>query len=275
MRTVDILAHNRQAWDKKVRDENQWTRPVESATVQRAKSGDFELLLTPTKPVPIDWFPVAKRLPTLCLASGGGQQGPLLASAGYAVTVFDNSPQQLAQDRLVAQRDGLEIATVEGDMADLSAFDDRSFGLIVHPCANCFVPNILPVWRECFRILREGGVLMAGFCNPVRYIFEDSRYENGVLQVRYPIPHSDFDAIADPPLQERIVKNLDALEFGHTLTDQIGGQLQVGFVITGFFEDQYGGPETDPISEYIDTFIATRAVKPQDRRNRCSDGRPY
>jgi hypothetical protein len=51
--------------------------------------------------------------------SGGGQQGPLLAAAGAVVTVFDNSPQQLGQDRFVAERDGLAIETVEKEMADL------------------------------------------------------------------------------------------------------------------------------------------------------------
>jgi hypothetical protein len=33
-------------------------------------------------------------------------------------------PGQLDRDRLVADRDGLELSTVEGDMADLSAFPD-------------------------------------------------------------------------------------------------------------------------------------------------------
>jgi 2-polyprenyl-3-methyl-5-hydroxy-6-metoxy-1,4-benzoquinol methylase len=69
----------------------------------------------------------------LCLASGGGQQGPILAAAGARVTVFDNSPQQLAQDRFVARREGLTLETVEGDMRDLSVFADVSFDLIVHP----------------------------------------------------------------------------------------------------------------------------------------------
>ena len=91
-------------------------------------------------------------------------------------------------------------------MADLSAFDDCSFGLVVHPCANCFVPKVLPVWRECFRVIRKGGVLITGFCNPVRYIFEDSRFDNGVLHVRYSIPHSDIDELADPVLNQRTEK---------------------------------------------------------------------
>ena len=259
---MDIRAHNQKAWDKKVQDGNVWTRPVDPEVVRRARGRNFNLLLTPTKPVPMSWFPCLERLPTLCLASGGGQQGPLLAAAGCKVTVLDNSPKQLEQDQLVAQRDDLEIVTVEGDMADLSAFGDCSFGLIIHPCANCFVPNILPVWRECFRVLRKGGILTAGFCNPVRYIFEDSRFENGVLEVRYSIPHSDMDELADPQLQQRILKEMDAFEFGHTLAEQIGGQLQSGFLITDFYEDKYDGPESDPISNYMDTFIATRAVKP-------------
>src|SRR5205085_1973198 len=101
-----------------------------------------------------DWFPPVAGLEVLCLASGGGQQGPILAAAGARVTVFDNSPNQLAQDRLVADREGLALETVRGDMADLAAFPDARFDLIVHPCSNMFVPDVRPVWREAFRVLR-------------------------------------------------------------------------------------------------------------------------
>ena len=40
--------------------------------------------------MPADWFGDLAGAPVLCLASGGGQQGPLLAAAGARVTVFDN-----------------------------------------------------------------------------------------------------------------------------------------------------------------------------------------
>ena len=92
----------------------------------------------------------------MCLASGGGQQGPILAAAGADVTVFDNSPRQLEQDRYVADRDGLHLQTVEGDMRDLSCFPDESFDLIVHPVSNVFVPDVKPVWREAYRVLKPG-----------------------------------------------------------------------------------------------------------------------
>jgi hypothetical protein len=121
---MDVRAHNRAAWDKHVENHNRWTVPVDAHAVEQARRGDFELFLTPTKPVPLDWFENLAGAVTLCLASGGGQQGPLLAAAGAIVTVFDNSPRQLAQDRLVAERDALDIKTVEGDMADLSQMQE-------------------------------------------------------------------------------------------------------------------------------------------------------
>ena len=62
-----------------------------------------------------------------------------LAAAGARVTVFDNSPQQLAQDRHVATREGLELITIQGDMRDLSAFDDEAFDLVWHAHALAFV----------------------------------------------------------------------------------------------------------------------------------------
>jgi hypothetical protein len=52
------------------------------------------------------------------------------------------------------------------------------------------------------------------------------------------------------------------LEFGHSLADQIGGQLDAGFMLTGFYEDRYTDVDGDRISRYMDTFIATRACRP-------------
>jgi SAM-dependent methyltransferase len=259
---ANVRAHNRAAWDKNVELRNPWTLPVSKEVTDCARRGEFALLLTPTKPVPKSWFPQLPGTPTLCLASGGGQQGPLLSAAGAIVTVFDNSPRQLEQDRHVAARDSLSLSTVEGDMADLRAFAEASFGLIVHPCSNCFVPDILPVWRECFRVLRPGGVLLAGFTNPVRYLFDDERMENGSLEVRHSIPYSDLGSLSDAERQRLILDRQLPLQFSHTLEDQIGGQLAAGFVLAGFFEDRFEQTHRDPISRFLDTFIATRALKP-------------
>jgi SAM-dependent methyltransferase len=257
---MDIREYNRAAWDQNVERQNKWTVPICTETVQRARQGEFELLLTPTKPVPMNWFPKLAGTQTLCLASGGGQQGPLLSAAGAVVTVFDNSPKQLEQDRLVANRDGLAIETVEGDMADLSMFADQSFDLIVHPVSNVFVPDVRPVWREAFRVLRHGGVLLAGFDNPVCHIFDVGLAEQGKLKVKYSLPYSDLTSLRDDERQ-KLMENGDPLEFGHLLEDQIGGQTDAGFAIVGFYEDRYPASENDALSKYMPNMIATRAVK--------------
>jgi SAM-dependent methyltransferase len=255
--SMDIRDYNRAAWDYQVEHGNQWTVPVTAEAIAAARRGEWSVVLTENVPVPPMWFPPLADSDVLCLASGGGQQGPILAAAGASVTVFDNSPRQLAQDRLVAERDGLRLRTVEGDMRDLGAFADASFDLIFHPVSNLFVPEVRPVWREACRVLRRGGVLMAGFMNPACYIFDLPLAEQGVLQVKHALPYSDSESLT-PDERQRFIAEHVPLEFSHTLTDQIGGQLNAGFVLTAMYEDR---SRDLVLARYMPTYIATRAVK--------------
>jgi SAM-dependent methyltransferase len=255
---MDIRAYNRAAWNKQVEQHNPWTVPVSADIVAAARQGHWSIVLTETKPVPRAWFPNLPGSDVLCLASGGGQQGPILAAAGARVTVLDNSPQQLAQDRMVAEREGLLLTTVEGDMADLSMFADGSFDLVVHPVSNVFVPDVRPVWAEAFRVLRTGGSLLAGFMNPVEYVFDRALADQGVFQVRYSLPYSDISSMSEAERLQAF--GADApIEFSHTLEEQIGGQFDVGFHMTGLYEDYR---RDHPITQYMPSYIATRAIKP-------------
>ena len=265
---MDVRAYNRAAWNREVARGNQWTIPVSDAEIAAARRGEWGILLTPTKPIPRAWFPNLEGADVLCLASGGGQQGPILAAAGATVTVLDNSPRQLAQDRRVAERHGLPVTTVEGDMADLSsgclpsAFPDECFDLIVHPVSNVFVPDVRPVWREAFRVLRRGGALLAGFTNPAVYLFDyDLAERTGVMQIKYALPYSDLTSLT-PEERQQYIETGEPLEFSHTLEDQIGGQLDAGFLLTGMFEDTYTDEQGDPLTKYMPIFIATRAIRP-------------
>jgi SAM-dependent methyltransferase len=198
----------------------------------------------------------------LALASGGGQQGPVLAAAGARVTVFDLSPAQLEQDRRVAGREDLDLVTAAGDMADLSRFADASFDVVFHPVANCFVPDLAPVWRESFRVLRPGGVLLAGFMNPVYYVFDYEQAEQErVLDAVHPLPYADATDLPPAALARQRAEGWP-LEWSHTLADQIGGQCAAGFAVTGFYEDVFGPEEDDLVSRFTATILATRAVKP-------------
>ena len=255
----DIVAYNRAAWDSLVRKNDRWTIPVSSEEIRRARNDDWRIFLVPEKPIPREWFPDfrASSSKVLCLAGSGGQQAPILAAAGAIVTVLDNSPAQLSQDQLVADREGLAIDLAQGDMANLSVFENDSFDLIVHPCSNCFVPNVLPVWKEAARVMKPGANLLSGIVNPIVYLFDNQLMEKGQFKVCHKIPYSDLTSLSSEQRQARLDDD-EPFCFGHTLTDQVGGQIDAGLAITGLFEACWS---EWPISEYIPTSIVTKATK--------------
>jgi SAM-dependent methyltransferase len=258
---MDIRETNRKAWDYQAEHGNPWTIPVDADTIAEARRGRWRLFLTPIRPVPRDWLPTVAGLDVLCLASGGGQQGPVLAAAGARVTVLDNSPRQLDRDREVAAREGLRLAAVEGDMADLGMFADGSFDRIIHPVSNVFAPDARPVWREAHRVLRTGGALIAAFDNPVAHMIDEEGWErSGRLEVKYALPVSDAERLTEVE-KERHREEGIPLEFSHTLEEQIGGQCEVGFAITGMYEDADRPEHRRPLTGLTPVYIVTRAVK--------------
>ncbi|MBY6036633.1 class I SAM-dependent methyltransferase [Fictibacillus nanhaiensis] len=256
---MDVIKQNNKAWDQKVEDGALYTKCVSEDVIEKSKTGDWNITVTTEKLVPRNWFPSSlKGLKILCLASGGGQQGPVLAAAGAEVTVVDLSVRQLEQDEFVAKRDGLHLTCIKGDMSDLHFLEDEQFDLIVHPVSNLFVDDIKPVWKEAARVLKNNGVLLAGFTNPLLFIFDDEEEMKGNLEVKHSIPSSSISHLSNAEVAE-FHKSDQTIEFAHTLEDQIQGQIDAGFVITGFYEDDFGGNRM--LDKYIKTFIATRATK--------------
>lgn len=261
---MDIRKYNEKAWDQQVAQKSPWTLPADRESIAKARMGQWSLILTPVKPVPHSWFPGYPDLTgckILGLASGGGQQGPILAAAGATVTVFDNSPAQLAQDRSVADRDNLQLTTVLGDMANLSCFADASFDLIFHPVSNCFIPDPEPVWREAFRVLKPGGSLLSGFMNPDYYVFDYQKAEQeNLLDARHPLPYNDLSDLTKTELATQL-EDGDPLEFSHCMDTLVGGQMAAGFHLLGFYEDRFAPGVGDTVSKFMPVCFATRAKK--------------
>ncbi|MHA6253105.1 class I SAM-dependent methyltransferase [Oceanobacillus sp. CAU 1775] len=256
---MDTIQQNSNAWDKKVEEGSRYTQPVSSEEIQKSIAGEWKITVTTEKSVPREWFPTSiKGLKILCLASGGGQQAPVLAAAGANVTVVDISKKQLEQDEMVAKREGLTLKTIQGDMTDLSQLEDESFDMVVQPVSNLFVKEVQPVWDEISRVLKTKGILIVGFTNPLLWIFDDEQERKGILDVKHAIPSSTLDYLPKNEVEDYINSN-ETIEYAHTLEDQIQGQMNAGLVLTGFYEDDFGG--TRIIDNYIKTFIATRAIK--------------
>lgn len=243
---------NAKTIDRWIEEGWEWGKPVSREACENARNGIWDVLLTPTKNVPHAWFGELRGKKVLGLASGGGQQIPVFAALGAECTVLDYSEKQLESERMVAQREGYSVRVVRADMTKPLPFSDGEFDLIFHPVSNCYVEEVKPIFRECFRVLKPGGVLLGGFDNGVNYIVNS---DEKMIVNRLP-----FNPLKDPEQMKFLMDDDDGVQFSHTLEEQIGGQLEAGFVLTDVYEDTNGAGRLHELN--IPTFWATRAVKP-------------
>lgn len=252
---TEINAREIDSW---VEDGWEWGVPISHEDYVNAKSGKWSVLLTPSKPVPLEWFaPFLQSgrlddVKLLGLASGGGQQMPVFAALGADCTVLDYSQKQLGSERMVSEREGYSINIVRADMTKRLPYENESFDVIFHPVSNCYVEDVYHVWNECFRVLKKGGVLLAGMNYGLDYLVEEDNPRLIVNKLPY-------NPLKDAELHKRNVRNGDDdYQFSHTIEEQIGGQLKAGLVLTDLYEDT----DNEGIGEFIPNYIATRAVKP-------------
>ena len=229
----------------------EWGIPIDHETYVRALEGHWDVLLTPTRPVPHRWLGDLAGKRVLGLASGGGQQMPIFAALGAQCTVLDYCPAQLDSERLVARREGYNINIVRADMTRPLPFADGAFDLIFHPVSNCYVADVLPIWRECYRVLAPGGVLVAGVDHYVNYIVDDD--ETRIVNA---LP---FNPLCNPDQMHQLAQADCGVQFSHSLEEQIGGPLQAGFILTDLYEDYNAQGHLSDLR--IPTFLALRWQK--------------
>jgi SAM-dependent methyltransferase len=256
LQDAGYTAQNASTWDRWVEEGIEWGKPIDHETYLKAQRGEWQVLLTPGTPVPREWFIPLNGARVLGLASGGGQQMPIFSACKARCTVLDNSLRQLESERMVAQREGYEIETVKGDMTKPLPFEDNAFDLIFHPVSNCYIEDVLPLWRECYRVLRPGGVLLAGVDNGLHYLFQHP--EEGPLTLENPLP---FNPLQNPVYMAQLMEDDAGVQFSHSLTEQIGGQLASGLRLTHLMEDCCA-KGTCELCKYVPGFIMTRALKP-------------
>lgn len=242
---------NSKTIDQWCEDGWEWGKPISHETYLKALHGEWNVLLTPTRFVPHEWFGNLKGKKVLGLASGGGQQMPIFQALGASCTVLDYSKKQCESERLVAQREGYTIDILCKDMTEKFPFEDETFDLIFHPVSNCYVEDVRSIFKECYRVLKKGGSFLGGYDIGINYIFDDDE-----KTIAYALP---FNPLKDKKIYEDSLKNDWGLQFSHTLEEQIGGQLQAGFQLCDLYEDTNG--EGNLHDHHIPTFIATRCMK--------------
>lgn len=243
---------NAETIDRWVEEGWEWGIPLTHEEYLAAKGGKWNVLLTPTKPVPHEWFGSLKGKKLLGLASGGGQQIPVFSALGAKCTVLDYSPSQLESECAVASREGYEVEIIRADMTKPLPFKDGEFDIIFHPVSNCYVEKVEPIFKECYRVLKKGGIFLAGLDNGLNYVFEDDDEST----VKNSLP---FNPLKNPEYMRQLEVADCGVQFSHTLEEQIGGQLKAGFTLTDIYEDYNG--EGLLREKHIPTFVATRAIK--------------
>ena len=227
-----------------------WMEPISHEDYLRAAAGEEIMTLTPLRRVPFSWYGDCRGKKVLGLAAGGGQQMAILSALGADCTVFDLSDVQLDADRAVSEREGYPLVCVKGDMTEPLPFADGCFDMVVNPVSNHYIRDVFPVFREIYRVLKPGGVFLAGLDTGVYWAFWGGEG---------PVNRLPFDPLTDADLRQRLMDEDMSLVFSHTLEEQIGGQLKAGFLLRDLLEDtNEAGPFYDC---NVPTFILTRAEK--------------
>ena len=238
----DVYSQVERNIDHLVENDVNWSACAREDQLQRAREGKLEMNFGADGIIPPEWLGDLRGKRVLCLAGAGGLQAPLLACAGADVTVLDLSERMLVKDRAVAAREGLDILIEHGNMCDLSRFADASFDLVLNPPSLCYVPDVNPVFREAYRVLKPGGTFLMISMNPIAYVCDWDEAQQCYKSVnRMPYNSAEHDGQGD------------WVEYGHTMESYLGGQIAAGFVITGYLENQ-----TEDITEL---YFITRSEK--------------
>jgi ubiquinone/menaquinone biosynthesis C-methylase UbiE len=253
METINYVDINAKTIDRWIEKGWEWGVPIIHEDYIKAKNGEWNVLLTPIKNVPKKWFPDLKGKKLLGLACGGGQQMPIFAALGADCTVLDYSEKQLASEKIVADREKYKIEIIKADMTKNLPFENEAFDIIFHPVSNCYIENVYHVWNECYRILKAGGILLAGMDNGLNFLFGDDT-ESLIITNKLP-----YNPLKNNEQLEKLEENDNGIQFSHTLEEQIGGQLKAGFILKDIYEDYNN---CGLLKEYAPSYIATMAIKP-------------
>lgn len=177
----------------------------------------------------------------LCLAAGGGRQGPIYAAAGGIVTVVDISAEMLKLDEVVALEKNFTIRTVKASMDRLTPIDDASFDIVIHPVSTCYVSDIHAVYSEVARVIRADGIYVSQHKTPTS--LQASLKSSGGYRI-------EKEYYADEPLQpvkeESLVREPGTYEYVHRWEEIVGGLCRAGFVIEDFTEPVHAKPNDTP-----------------------------
>jgi SAM-dependent methyltransferase len=249
----DIARRKLELVRQDVCDGRDYTRPwldLDVEAYRAYREGEADVLPKPYCDKPDDRIMMAhvrgKRV--LCLAGGGGQHAAVFALLGAHVTVLDLTPEQLEADRRAARHYGLQVATIQGDMRDLSALPGDHFDRVYQPISTLFVPDLREVYVGVARVLKPGGLYLSDYAVPLLHMAEVKGWDGRgyTLYVTEPYVRGAILETEDERLNFHAGESYS--EFHHLLSDIVNGLASERFVIRGLWENPRPGSGT-PLAE--------------------------
>jgi len=237
----EVVEYNRERWEELARANIEFSRPALNLNRRSAR------LMVDAEAVMGD----VSGKDVLCLAGGGGQQSAAFGLLGAHVTVLELCRTQLERDHEAARHYGFHVATMEGDMRDLSCFGDNSFDIVWQAHSLNFVPDPIPVFDEVARVVRPAGLYRVECMNPFTQGLVEGDWDGHGYSLRLPyvdgaeIEYRDpYWAFDDAEGKQRRVKG--PREFRHTLGTLVNGLVARGFVMLGAYEAAEGNSKAKP-----------------------------
>ncbi len=260
MKPSDDHWHNRAAWDRLAKKQDRLAKP--------ARDVDFaDPLKSVDGPGWLGGNINGKRV--LCLAAGGGRQGPIYAAAGAIVTVVDISPAMLELDRVVAAERNIQLRTVEASMDNLSSLSDDSFDIVIHPVSTCYVPDVVPVYLEVARVLCAGGIYISQHKQPTS-LQTTLDAQAGGFQIVHPYYKKDPLPPSEKP---NLIREEGTLEYVHRWEELLGAMCRAGLAIEDMTEPMHAKPDAEANSfahrcQFVAPYIRVKARRMGERKTR-------
>jgi SAM-dependent methyltransferase len=237
----DIARYNQERWEELARARIVFSRPtldLDAASARRLVD-------------PHDIIGDVAGRDVLCLAGGGGQQSAAFGVLGARVTVLDISETQLERDREAAAHYGYDVRTVQGDMRDLSPFEDGAFDVVWHAHSINFVPDPRPVFAEVRRVLRAGAVYHFDCLNPFVAGLDERDWTGDAYPLRRPYVDGEQLQFADMRWtiwyedgSTRLVEG--PKEFRHALGTLVNGLVARDLAVVRLDEILEGKADAEP-----------------------------
>jgi ubiquinone/menaquinone biosynthesis C-methylase UbiE len=222
----DISQYNQQRWAQLARANALFTRPwqdLDEASARERLDPEGTIGDVSGKTV-------------LCLAGGGGQQAIAFALLGARVTVVDLSESQLQRDRQAAERYGLQVRALRGDMRDLSFLDQDQFDIVWHPYSLNFVPDCRVVFQQVARVIRVRGLYHFMAANPFLCGMGTKDWNGRAYELKTPyiegakVTYPDEDWVYARESDQELIPG--PVEYRQTLARILNGLVEAGFVLT-------------------------------------------